>query len=367
MEVRSSLAHNFSLLSALASHRLTHGDLARMRRRSETYGMRSAWMPCGVFRLFYNSSMLFVTREDLRFEDVTGAFELPQFNCIGLQDSGVAQAKRTELQTKKTFVEERISKAKEQLFHSSKPAARNSGSDRTWSSDLVVLGFLTPEEKHDLSAEAFDDTPGSSKNLDRPTILFEWISEDINHCIKLTGIPPPIVSRCYQELSNGMLGFNQAIKVADVPFPFPFSQLLEILLIVFTAVVPLYVAKFTRGLVMTPVLTLGITLALWSLSEISRELENPFADGPNQLPVIDMHERFVEVLRTVYRLPRHRGARKKEPEEDAPTSVNGVRFELADAPTNGIEVAQERTQVAQEVASFSELKASGRRPGSLCL
>jgi hypothetical protein len=26
----------------------------------------------------------------------------------------------------------------------------------------------------------------------------------------------------YQELSNGMLGYNNALKVADVPFPFPY-------------------------------------------------------------------------------------------------------------------------------------------------
>ena len=39
--------------------------------------------------------------------------------------------------------------------------------------------------------------------------------------------PPPVLSRVYQELSNGMLGFNQSLKLADVPFPFIFAQILE--------------------------------------------------------------------------------------------------------------------------------------------
>mmetsp|Transcript_13524 Transcript_13524/g.23568 ORF Transcript_13524/g.23568 Transcript_13524/m.23568 type:complete len:208 (+) Transcript_13524:1-624(+) len=51
---------------------------------------------------------------------------------------------------------------------------------------------------------------------------------------------------------------------------------------------------------MTTFLAFVLTVAFWSLSEISRELENPFRDGPNQLPIIDGHERFVELLRTGY-------------------------------------------------------------------
>ena len=38
-------------------------------------------------------------------------------------------------------------------------------------------------------------------------------------------VPPPILSRVYQELSNAMLGFNSAMKVATTPFPFPYAQL----------------------------------------------------------------------------------------------------------------------------------------------
>merc|ERR1712050_281294 len=111
---------------------------------------------------------------------------------------------------------------------------------------------------------------------DRVIVVSEWINEDINMLVSILNTPPPIMSRCYQELSNGMLGFNQSLKMADIPFPFPFSQLLEYLLMALTAILPVYAAVFTRDLIVTPVLSFLVTVAFWSLSEISRVLENPF-------------------------------------------------------------------------------------------
>ena len=57
-------------------------------------------------------------------------------------------------------------------------------------------------------------------------------------------MPPPIVSRIYQELSNGSMGFHQAHKIARVPFPFPYAQLLSIMKIYFILTVPLAVVCF---------------------------------------------------------------------------------------------------------------------------
>jgi len=37
-------------------------------------------------------------------------------------------------------------------------------------------------------------------------------------------VAPPIISRLYQLLSDGLLGFNQARKIAYIPFPYPHSQ-----------------------------------------------------------------------------------------------------------------------------------------------
>ena len=58
-------------------------------------------------------------------------------------------------------------------------------------------------------------------------------------------MPPPVVSRIYQELSNGALGFHQAQKISRVPFPFPYAQLLAIMKVYFILTVPMAVVCFT--------------------------------------------------------------------------------------------------------------------------
>mmetsp|Transcript_95261 Transcript_95261/g.307498 ORF Transcript_95261/g.307498 Transcript_95261/m.307498 type:complete len:527 (-) Transcript_95261:78-1658(-) len=369
-QIRRNLTHDFSLLSALATHRLTHGDLGRMRRRSEKFGSRGgSWCCCGCWRLCRNWNELLQDRQHLRFEDHTGAFKMPLFRVVEVHGgrSSVVRA-RVQKSTSgspfpscfgvlRTLKGEESAPVQETFetnspcrdclaLGSTPPGARSrafSGNSRsgimrmpsdihfrtssngspdeegcftapnvTWSSDLVIIEDLTDEEIECLGENLNPDTAYTTMP-DRVNIVVEWINEDVNELGPIAETPPPIMSRTYQELSKGMLGFNQATKMADIPFPFPFSQLLEWLLLAFTFTVPLYTAIFTGGLIATPVLAFVVAVAFWSLTEISRELENPFADGPNQLPVIDMHERFVEVLRSVHnmRRPPRTGSREQ--------------------------------------------------------
>ena len=37
-----------------------------------------------------------------------------------------------------------------------------------------------------------------------------------------------------QELSTGMLGYNNALKIHNTPFPFPYVQLISVCLLVLT-------------------------------------------------------------------------------------------------------------------------------------
>ena len=55
----------------------------------------------------------------------------------------------------------------------------------------------------------------------------------------------PFGSGC-EELSNGMLGFNNCLKIADVPFPLPFAQLLGLLLVAFSLLIPMHLGEETH-------------------------------------------------------------------------------------------------------------------------
>ena len=107
------------------------------------------------------------------------------------------------------------------------------------------------------------------------------------------------LDRMYQELSNGMLGFYNCLKIADVPFPLPYAQLLGLLLIAFSCLIPFYdawlhpscefvnrchearefvsltldpseVIVFTSSAVIGPILCFFLFESLWCLNEVPR-------------------------------------------------------------------------------------------------
>ncbi|KAF4670957.1 Zinc finger, RAN-binding domain containing 2 [Perkinsus chesapeaki] len=153
------------------------------------------------------------------------------------------------------------------------------------SSRLTVVGECSEEEVRFLDM-------CSNKSL----VVARWISESVSRsCLEgIITVPPPVLSRCYQEISNGMLGFNQALKVTLVPFPFPFAQLLALLLLVFAIICPTMIVKMTVGKILSPVLSFFAVLGYWGLNQIAVELENPFGDDKNDLPLDHVHTAFVD-------------------------------------------------------------------------
>jgi len=108
--------------------------------------------------------------------------------------------------------------------------------------------------------------------------------------------PPPVVSRVYQELSNGLLGFTQAKKVADIPFPFPYAQIVQYLQLAFVISCPFVVMSFVSEVAPAMIFTFLAVFCYVSLNEVATELEDPFGTDPNDLPLHRLHLRFVHQL-----------------------------------------------------------------------
>jgi hypothetical protein len=152
---------------------------------------------------------------------------------------------------------------------------------------LSVIGEPLPEERYSLM-----------KADNKVDLVHSWIIEAVS-CASLDGrilTQPPILSRVYQELSNGMLGFNQAYKIALVQFPFAFAQMLTVFLVAFLFCCPIAVYVFTGGEFLTPALTLFTVLGFWGIHEIAVEIENPFGTSVNHLPLRELHETINETL-----------------------------------------------------------------------
>merc|ERR1712196_739564 len=54
--------------------------------------------------------------------------------------------------------------------------------------------------------------------------------------------------------------------------------------------------QFTKSMVLSPILTFFIMTGDWGLNEICAELENPYGEDPNDIPLLLMHKDFVTVI-----------------------------------------------------------------------
>jgi len=134
-------------------------------------------------------------------------------------------------------------------------------------------------------------------------LCWQWLSEFIirEHLTGSLGeVGSPIISRVMQFLGDGMLHYNQARKVMFIPFPFPHAQLSAFAIILVTAAVPFLMDQYTNEAWLGALLTLCTVTCLSGLHEVARELENPFRNVPNDIPLCTLQAMFNETLVTFY-------------------------------------------------------------------
>jgi len=234
---KEKLTHQFSLLSAIAADRLAHGDTLRMERRADA----APWAD------------QIVMRRELRKEHFHQN-RLPEFVLAG-------------------HFWERGGSKEMNSWTGMKYVVRSIPSK----SELEVLG----------------------RSTDRPNVVMYWIINSLATISRDICIAPPIQSRVNQELSNGMLAFNQAQKIADVPFPFPYAQLLLVLLTFFALFIPVYMVCFTQSYIAAPILSFLLFEGVWGINEVAKELENPFGADTNDISLQDFHARFVDLIEEI--------------------------------------------------------------------
>jgi len=98
-------------------------------------------------------------------------------------------------------------------------------------------------------------------------------------------VPPPILSRVYQTCSRGYVNLLNTKKITDTKFPFPVVQLIIFLLLINTVLTPLVFSALLTGQSSAILLTFMVLFGAYSLNFISIELENPFGDDDNDLPL----------------------------------------------------------------------------------
>lgn len=134
-------------------------------------------------------------------------------------------------------------------------------------------------------------------------LIFQWIQQLVVENIK-TGvlcIPPPILSRSFQEIANGMVHFHEAMKISNVPFPFPYAQTCDCLLFMHWFIVPFVVSQWIQYPWWAAVFSFIQVFTFWTLNLIAIELENPFGTDPNDIDGAQMQFEMNNHLRLLIR------------------------------------------------------------------
>mmetsp|Transcript_110961 Transcript_110961/g.358206 ORF Transcript_110961/g.358206 Transcript_110961/m.358206 type:complete len:563 (+) Transcript_110961:92-1780(+) len=131
----------------------------------------------------------------------------------------------------------------------------------------------------------------------RCDVVVSWIQRLIVESMPNGVLPiaPPILSRVFQDLSQGLVDVRSAKKLTAIPFPFPYSQMAVVLMCAFSVGMPVMGACFFS--LPVAALTCFSSLATyWGIYFIAVELELPFGDDPNDLPVRAFQESMNESL-----------------------------------------------------------------------
>jgi len=148
---------------------------------------------------------------------------------------------------------------------------------------VLDLNVLTPNSIAQL--EAADD---------RCQLIILWLQRLIVRAFKkeILQVPSPILTRVFQELSRGVVHLTNLRKLKEVPFPFPYQQTLLFMLYAHNTMTAVLSVALLNSLAWSIILTFLVVLSFWSVIFIAVEIDQPFGDDPNDLPLVDMQNEF---------------------------------------------------------------------------
>jgi len=134
---------------------------------------------------------------------------------------------------------------------------------------------------------------------DQVFMVFTWIQDTLIRRQNMGGIavPPPVCTRLFQEMSNGMLGFNNANKIHNTPFPFPYAQLITVALLILTATSAFVMSLYVESPFWACLFSFLAVSGYMAINEVAIELEDPFGDDANDLPMDEYQLCFNDRLR----------------------------------------------------------------------
>merc|ERR1712129_385545 len=87
------------------------------------------------------------------------------------------------------------------------------------------------------------------------------------------------MGRILQVIENGMSAFHDAVRVTQIPFPFPFAQTCDVLLVLHWMVAPCVTPQWCNTIFWSGFFVFLQFFIMNALNSIASEIENPFWGG----------------------------------------------------------------------------------------
>eukprot|EP00931_Biecheleriopsis_adriatica_P000665 TRINITY_DN10075_c1_g1_i2.p1 TRINITY_DN10075_c1_g1~~TRINITY_DN10075_c1_g1_i2.p1 ORF type:complete len:516 (+),score=64.58 TRINITY_DN10075_c1_g1_i2:144-1691(+) len=121
-------------------------------------------------------------------------------------------------------------------------------------------------------------------------VVLQWLQRAI---VEANGkgiimIAPPILSRVYNQLGNGIVRLNNARKIHEFPIPFPIAQMVFFQLICHGILTSFVCAIVVENPGLAFIFTFLVCQSLWTIHYITLELEQPYGTDANDLPLEEM-------------------------------------------------------------------------------
>ncbi|KAL1525820.1 hypothetical protein AB1Y20_020658 [Prymnesium parvum] len=159
---------------------------------------------------------------------------------------------------------------------------------------LPCIEGLDPDEVIFYTAQA-DPVLAASQRISR-TILTRYDAGGLQ-------TPTPIVSRIFQEVSNGLLSYNNATKLKEIPVPFAYVQAQAFMIWCFTLLAPFAIASFTKTVTMSVLCSAIIVGSFTLMWLVANEMEDPYGGEECDLPMLEYHEAFNHSMQTLLAHP----------------------------------------------------------------
>lgn len=172
-------------------------------------------------------------------------------------------------------------------------------------SRLASMLYCTAlQQVADLADDAFEilDTTGFDAESigylqhanNRCEIIMQWIQKLVIQGQE-TGVlsaPAPILSRAFQELGRGTLNLDNVRIISDIPFPFPYAQMTTLMAIAQWIMTVALAVHEVDSAALAAIGGFCVTFAIWCLVYIALELDQPFGDDHNDLPLVLLQQDF---------------------------------------------------------------------------